>query len=132
MHATARLLELLLRLCGTAVLLLGLAFWLGYGRSFTQVHIRLGIAVVLLLWVIAGVAWRAGARIGVVALAVAWGVLVWQLGMRQGRLLPGSAHWVVEVAHLLVGMGAIGLGQRLAATVTARSRRTPERVPSVG
>jgi hypothetical protein len=121
MHKTARLLEGLLRLCGSAALLLGLAFWLGYGRSLTQVHIRLGTAVVVLLWVIAGLAWRAGASVRLVALAVGWGFLVWFLGMRQGRILPGSFHWVVEVAHLVVGMGAIALGERLAAAVNARS-----------
>lgn len=120
MHKTARLLEGLLRLCGTAALLLGIAFWLGYGRSLTWLHIRLGTAVVVLLLVIAGLAWRA-AGVRLVALAVGWGILVWFLGMRQGRILPGSFHWVVEVAHLVVGIVAIALGSRLAATVKARS-----------
>jgi hypothetical protein len=120
MHKTARLLEGLLRLCGSAALLLGLAFWLGYGRSLTWLHIRLGTAVVALLFVISGLAWRAGAGVRLVALAVGWGILVWFLGMRQGRILPGSFHWVVEVAHLVVGMVAIALGERLATTVKAR------------
>ena len=120
MHKTARLLVGLLRLCGSAALLLGLAFWLGYGRSLTWLHIRLGTAVVLLLLVIAGLAWRA-AGVRLVALAVGWGILVWFLGMRQGQILPGSFHWVVEVAHLVVGVGAIALGERLAATVKVRS-----------
>ena len=120
MHKTARLLEGLLRLCGSAALLLGLAFWLGYGRSLTWLHIRLGTAVVALLLVIAGLAWRAGAGVRIVALAVGWSILVWFLGMRQGRILPGSFHWVVEVAHLAVGMIAIALGERLAATVKAQ------------
>ena len=120
MRKTARLLEALLRLCGSAALLLGLAFWLGYGRSLTWLHIRLGTAVVVLLVAIAGLAWRA-AGVRLVALAVGWGVLVWFLGMRQGRTLPGSFHWVVEVAHLVVGIGAIALGERLAAAVKVRS-----------
>ena len=121
MQMTARFLEALLRLCGTAALILGLAFWLGYGRSFTLLHIRLGIAVVVILWVLAGLAWRAGARLGLVAFAVGWGVLVWQLGVNQGQLLPGAFHWVVAVAHLLVGMIAIGLGERLARASKTRS-----------
>jgi hypothetical protein len=120
MHKTVRLLVVLLRLCGLAALLLGLAFWLGYGRSLTPWHIRLGTAVVVLLWVMAGLGWKAGARLGLVALAVGWGVLTWQLGLRQGRLLPGSFHWVVEIGHLLVGVVAMGLGDRLAATVKER------------
>jgi hypothetical protein len=120
MDKTARLLETLLRLCGGATLLLGLAFWLGYGRSLTLWHIRLGTAVVVLLWITAGLAWRAGARPALVALAAGWGVLTVQLGMRQGGLLPGSFHWVIEVGHLLVGVVAMGLAGRLAATVRGR------------
>jgi hypothetical protein len=41
--------------------------------------------------------------------------------MNQRRFLPGSFHWVVEVGHLLVGMVAMALGSRLAATSKARS-----------
>ena len=120
MHKSVQLVDGLLRLCGGATLFLGLAFWLGVGRSLIPWHIRFGTAVVVLLWVIAGLAWRAGARLSLVAVAVAWGVLTWQFGLRQGRLLPGTFHWVVEVGHLLVGVVAMALAGRLAAAAKAR------------
>ena len=41
------------------------------------------------------------------------------LGLTQSQLLPGDAHWVVQVLHLLVGLVAMGLAQDLA----ARTRR---------
>ena len=35
------------------------------------------------------------------------------LGLTQALLLNGSAHWIVQVLHLLVGLGAIGLAEML-------------------
>ena len=98
-------------------MVLGLAFWMGYARSFSRMHIWLGIAVVLSLWILAGIAWWNGARRGVVAFAVVWGALTWILGFTQARLLPGSFHGLVAVLHLMVGLTAIALGGRLARTV---------------
>jgi hypothetical protein len=121
MKPAARFFEVLIRICGGGALVLGLAFWLGYARSFTRLHIWLGIAVVLSLWILAGIAWRNGTRRGVVALAAVWGALTWILGITQARLLPGSFHWVVAVLHLIVGLTAIALGSRLSRTVGARS-----------
>ncbi len=39
------------------------------------------------------------------------------LGLTQTQLLPGQSHWVIEVVHLLVGLGAIGLAEWMAAAV---------------
>lgn len=39
------------------------------------------------------------------------------LGMSQTRLLPGDAHWVIRVLHLLVGIVAMSLGQGLASRI---------------
>jgi len=56
---------------------------------------------------------------GLVALAVLWGIIVLALGMTQTRLMPGSAHWVIRVLHLLVGLFAIRLGEVLAQRIKA-------------
>ena len=57
---------------------------------------------------------RAGAGPILPAVAVGWGVLTVVFGMNQAPA-PASAsgHVVVEVAHLLVGIVAIGLGEAL-------------------
>ncbi len=39
------------------------------------------------------------------------------LGMTQDRLLVGDAHWVIQVLHLLVGLGGMGLAGALAARI---------------
>lgn len=127
MKAAARFFEVLIRICGGCALILGLALWAGYGRSFIQLHIGLGIAVVVSLWVLTGMAWRSGARISLVAFAAGWAAVTWALGFAQHRMLPGSLHWLVAVAHLLVGMIAIATGSRLAGTMGSRSTQSSVR-----
>jgi hypothetical protein len=133
MNTAARFFKIIIHGCGGGALILGLAFWLGYGRSFTQLHIRLGIAVVVSLWVLAGIAWRTGERTSLVAFAAGWGALTWVLGVTQRQLLPGSLHWVVAVVHLLFGVIAIAVGSRLASAVGSRSIQSSARKsPVVG
>jgi hypothetical protein len=78
------------------------------------VHMLSGMILVLMLWMLALLAALAGTNRGLAALAFVWGLVVPVLGVTQGRLLPGPAHWVIEVLHLLVGLIAIGMGERLA------------------
>jgi hypothetical protein len=73
-----------------------------------------GFVLVLSLWVLAVLAALAGVSRGVVALAIFWGLVVPILGLTQARLLPGPAHWSIEVLHLLIGLAAIGMGGGLA------------------
>ncbi len=41
------------------------------------------------------------------------------LGLTQNQLLPGSWHWVIQLVHLLVGLGAMGQGEGLARRIKA-------------
>jgi hypothetical protein len=108
------------RITGLAQIILGLAFWLGRALSLVPLHMLIGLVLVLTLWVLAGLAARAEVSPGLVALAAVWGLIVLVLGVTQTRILPGSAHWVIELLHLLVGLGAIGLGDRLATMIKSR------------
>jgi hypothetical protein len=120
MNVAVRVLDILIRAFGAAALVLGLAFWLGYARSLTQLHIGLGIGVVLCLWAVAWVAWRNRRRRGLAAFAVACGVINWVFGLTQSTALPGAFHGVVEVAHLGLGVITIGVGVTLATAVSHR------------
>ena len=126
MSGSARLLGIALCVCGVGALALGLAFWSGYAWSFRWLHIALGIGVVLFLWALAGMAWRRTSRSGLVALAVVWGLATWMLGVRQNQILVGSFHWLIAVAHLAVGVVAIGLGVQLTRAI-AQVRMAPNR-----
>lgn len=112
----------LVRVCGVLALVLGLLFWLGdLPGSLIGVHMLLGVVLVLALWALAALGARAGVSKGLVIAAVVWGLLTVWLGQAQTSLLPDfSVHWIVQVIHLAVGMGAIGLGESLAAR-TARA-----------
>ena len=115
----------LVRVVGTILLLLGIVFWTGNALALIRLHIMLGMALVLLLWLLALLAARAGVRLRLVALALVWGAIVPVLGMTQSRLLPGSAHWVIRLLHLLVGMVAISLGESLGARIKRLRQRLP-------
>lgn len=121
MNTAAQFFKVLIRLCGGGALVFGLAFWLGYGHSFTRVHMALGMAVVVSLWTLAWIAGREGARTSIVVFATGWGVLTWAVGVMQVRLLPGSLHWMIAVVHLLFGAISIALGGYLANSVASRS-----------
>ena len=118
MATSARVLSVMSRACGGAALLLGLAFWMGYARSFTRLHMVFGIALVLAVWSLAAVAWKSTVRRDLAVLAVAIGLIGWVFGITHALILPGPLHWIVQVAHLGVGVLMVALGERLSAAVT--------------
>jgi len=125
MPGMAKAALLVLRGSGILVILLGLALWAGYGYSLLQVHMLLGVLVVLALWVLAGFGAKAGASAGRVALAVVWGLILPVLGMTQTQLMPGPAHWVIRLLHLLIGIGALAQGDRLARVIKGGASAAP-------
>jgi len=122
-------LEMLTRVLGALLIVLGLLFWTGNARTLVPLHMLLGISLVLALWALAVLAAVARVSLGLVALALAWGLIVPILGLTQTQLLPGAAHWLIQVLHLLVGIGAIGLAQALASQI--RRALTRGRVPAL-
>lgn len=120
MKATATALRIFVGLDGVILIILGLLFWTGNAGALVPVHMLLGIALVLALWLLAGLAAIAGVNLGLVALAFVWGIIVPILGLTQERLLPNGAHWIIQVLHLLVGITAIALAQVLALRITSR------------
>jgi hypothetical protein len=116
-----------IRLIGVIMIVLGLLFWTGNALNLIGLHMLLGITLVLLLWALAIMAARSGIGLGFVALGIVWGLIVVALGMTQNRLLPGDLHWVIKVLHLLVGIAALGLAERLAGSIKrARASAKPQ------
>ncbi|MGH2351969.1 MAG: hypothetical protein ACRDI2_02720 [Chloroflexota bacterium] len=110
----------LIRGTGLLQLALGLAFWTGTLLVALPFHIFNGLLFVLLLEIQAALAAFAGAAWRLVALVVAWGFFVPVLGMTQSQILPGDWHWLVQVAHLAVGVVAMGLAEQVARAGKAR------------
>ncbi len=105
------------RVSGLFLLGLGVLFWMGRARSFVGLHMALGLVLALALFLLAGLAFRARAARGLAALVGVFTLAMLALGMLQDRLLTGDRHWIVEVTHLVLGLGALGLGARLAAAL---------------
>jgi hypothetical protein len=78
----------------------------------------LGIALVLSVWAVSLIAWRTTGRGGLAALGAACGIISVPFGVAQAAILPGAFHWVVQLAHLVLGAIMIGVGSRLAAAVS--------------
>ncbi|HEV8648570.1 MAG TPA: hypothetical protein VG276_04015 [Actinomycetes bacterium] len=126
MRTATTIVRTLIRLTGLVQIVLGVLFWTGNARGLIPLHMLVGFVLVLSLWVMAALAARAGVQPGLVALAAVWGLVVPVLGLAQDRLLPGSAHWLIQVLHLLVGLAAIGQGESLAARILRRPVPSPQ------
>jgi hypothetical protein len=120
MRTSMNALRIVIRVLGTLLIVLGLLFWTGNALALLPLHMLGGMLLVLTLWSLAILAARIGEQPALVAIALLWGVVVPILGMTQDSLLPGDAHWVIKVLHLLVGITAISLGEVLTRRGLAR------------
>jgi hypothetical protein len=112
MNMVIQIASILLRICGTLALILGLLFWVGIGLNLIAVHMLLGLLVVLLLWIVGvGQAFSRNGNWMLAIGALALGALTLIFGLRQSGLLVGSFHWVIRVIHLLLGVLSVGVGQ---------------------
>ena len=125
MRTATTIIQMLVRGLGLIMIVLGLLFWTGNALNLIGLHMLLGMIVVLLLWALAIMAARSGISLGLVALGIAWGLIVVTLGMTQNQLLPGDAHWVIKVLHLLVGIVALGIAERLAGSIKRSGMPAP-------
>jgi hypothetical protein len=136
MKIATTVLQMLVRLSGLTLIVLGMLFWTGHALTLIPVHMLVGFVLVLSLWALAVLAARVGVHPAFVALAIVWGLIVPILGLTQDRLLPGDAHWMIQVLHLLVGLGAIGQAEGLAARIKGRqpfrARAEGRRRPGTG
>ncbi len=120
-----RITSMVLRVCGVIVLILGILFWTNNATSLIPVHMLLGILITIALWILGVVMLvTKGGNIGIGIGAIVLGILVVGLGLTQQQILVGSAHWIIQVIHLLLGLSAIGMGEM----ISARYRRLHRRI----
>ncbi len=107
-----------LRVCVLVGLILGIILWTGKGDSIVGIHMLLGILTVLSLWVIAVLtAMAKGGNWGLSGGAIVLGLVVAAFGLTQKTILPdpNSLHWIIQVVHLLFGLGTIGIAEMMVA-----------------
>lgn len=104
-----RTLQVVGGLVGLGALALGLTIWLTSLDTIIGIHMIFGLIVVLILLIfgIQAVTTRELRLLGIIDIVYA--LIVPILGVTQFNLLPGSLHWLIQVLHLLVGLGAIAL-----------------------
>ena len=107
----------LIRITGLFQLIIGVIFWVNQDDNLVPFHLLVGVILVFSLWIMAFLAARAGVSWKMAALGFIWGLVVVILGLTQTEILPGNLHWLIEVLHLVLGLGAIGLGEGLSARI---------------
>ena len=112
------------RVGGLVAIALGLLIWVApdLNAGIRPVHMLAGLTVAVGLLVLSLLAMRGGSP-GLPLVGLAWVVLLPAFGLSQETLLVGDLHFLVRVAHLLVGVVAIGLGEALALRITRTQRR---------
>lgn len=122
MKTATVILQNAVRILGVVLIVLGFLFWTGHSFSLVPLHMRLGVTLVILLWVLAIIGVRAGVHPGLIVFSILWGLLVAVFGMTMGRFLPGRSHEIIRVLHFLIGLGAIGFSESLAARIKRGAR----------
>lgn len=114
MRATVTAAQIVVRVTFLIQLVLGIALWTGRFDQVKPVHIASGVLLILGLWVLAAIGARSGVALGLVILAFAWGALTIVFGLTQEQIFPDTGHVVVQILHLLVGIGAVGQAEAMA------------------
>ena len=103
-----RLMQWIGGLAGLGALALVLLFWIAQVNAI-NIHMLLGLIVALALLILGIVAvFTKGMRL-LGAVGIVYALIVPVFGLTQATLLIGSMHWLIQTAHLLVGLGALAL-----------------------
>lgn len=105
-----RIINWIARIAGVGALLLGLTIWIT-GINISAIHMLFGLTLTLsfLILSIIMVLTRGMRLLGLAGIIYA--LIVPVFGVTQDGLLRGDLHWLIRVAHMLVGLGALTLIQ---------------------
>jgi hypothetical protein len=101
-------LQWLSRLVGACELTLGLVIWF-VGVSSVSLHILLGSVMTLILLIVGAIALPVKESRSLVVVGILYAFILSGFGMVQTGLLIGPLHWLVQVLHLLIGVGSIAV-----------------------
>ena len=113
----ARIAIMVLRLAVLFNLITGILFWTGNADPLQIVHIIVGILAVISLWTLCIMQGLRGGSFGLALATFVVGFLLALVGLFQKNWLPEATsanHWIIQVIHLILGLAALGLGERVA------------------
>lgn len=107
---TVRVFVWIARIAGLGALVLGLLFWIAQ-IDLISFHMLFGLSLAISLLVISIIMlFIRGMRVlGIVGIIYTFVLPIF--GLTQATLLIGNLHWIIQTAHLLVGLGALALVQ---------------------
>lgn len=120
-----KLLRWYIRIAGLCAFLLGVSLWLapdvfGSFAMALRIHMTLGGSIALVLAILAVRALSARVRVPAAIAALVWAAATVYVGTLQDWWVAGGSHRLIEVIHLLLGIGAIGLAEMLAGALTRK------------
>ncbi len=129
-----RILRVIVGVAGLGALTLGLLFWIA-NLNFIGLHMLFGLIVALCLLTLGIVGVFTGGMRLLGAIGIVYALFVPVFGLTQATLLVGSLHWLIQTAHLLVGLGALALAGILSIRYLRLKQVTtggaaPERAPA--
>jgi hypothetical protein len=108
------ILRWIVRVAFLAGLLLGITLWLGRGYSLLRLHMWLGFIVAFALLAIVVLSLLAKVKPALPIISLLWAVALPVVGIAQLHVMPGGNHWIIQIIHLILALGAIGLAEALA------------------
>jgi hypothetical protein len=115
-----KLLQWFARIAGLGALALGITFLFGNTAAPLSLHMTLGGIVALVLATLALWALIDRVRIPAAIAALVWAAATVYIGTVQDWWVGAGGHRVIQIVHPLLGIGAMGLAEMLAAAVTRR------------
>ncbi len=116
----ARIGIMVLRLSVLLALILGVIRWITgqFSPALQGIHQLFGLLVTLSLWALAYALFTApkGKNPGLAIGAIVLGLVILFVGLTQTNILylTPSTHWLIQVIHLLLGLGGAGMGEAIA------------------
>jgi hypothetical protein len=114
-----KMLQWFVRIAGLGALALGI-FSIGNSAAPVGIHMTLGGIVAAVLLILALWALIDRVRIPVAIVAILWAAATVYIGTVQAWWVGAGTHLVIEIIHPLLGIGAIGLAEVLAAAISRR------------
>ena len=113
---------------GIGTQLQGWLNWIATSTGFIFTHMLLGIIFALLLLALSLIELLTGRMRLLGASGILYTLILTVLGFTQTGLLVGPMHWLIQMAHVVIGFGALVLVQVISVR-DARLRRSEALVP---
>ncbi len=103
--------SMLLRIFWLVNIALGIGLWTGKFDVVKEIHMTVGILLVLSLWWITVLHVRRNGWDILAIGAVLDGIALYVVGITQENILVTGPHWVIQVVHLALALVTIALGE---------------------